>query len=65
MTYGMQLRTKFIVIGLAAVPGQHIYLQSDEAVGFYSKLGFWRQPEGLAIISGKYLDNETRDVEAM
>ena len=50
---------------ITAVPGQHIYLQSDEAVGFYSKLGFWKQPEGLAMISGKYLENETRNVEAL
>ena len=59
------IATTIMKMLIAAVPGQHIYLQSDEAVGFYSKLGFWRQPEGLAMISGKYLDNGTRDVEAM
>ena len=54
--------TKIMQMLIAAVPGHHIYLQSDDAVGFYTKLGFWKQPEGLAIISGKYLENETRDV---
>jgi GNAT superfamily N-acetyltransferase len=44
---------------VSAVPGQHIYLQSDDAVGFYLKLGFNRQPEGLALISGHYLVNAT------
>jgi len=54
------LATKVMQILFAAVPGQHIYLQSDDAVDFYMKLGFYRQPEGLAIISGKYLENATR-----
>jgi ribosomal protein S18 acetylase RimI-like enzyme len=38
-----------------AVPGQHIYLQSDDAVAFYQKLGFKEQPVGLSRISGDYL----------
>ena len=42
---------------LAAVPGQHMYLQTDDAVAFYRKLGFSGQPVGLSIISGTYLDN--------
>ena len=52
--------TKIMQMLISAVPGQHIYLQSDKAVGFYNKLGFWKQPEGLAIVSGKYLENATR-----
>lgn len=54
--------TKIMQMLIASVPGQHIYLQSDDAVGFYTKLGFRKQPEGLAIVSGKYLENETRNV---
>lgn len=50
--------TKIMQMLIAAVPGQHIYLQSDDAVEFYTKLGFWKQPEGLGFISGKYLENE-------
>jgi ribosomal protein S18 acetylase RimI-like enzyme len=44
-----------------AVPGQHIYLQTDDAVGFYEKLGFNEQPKGMMRIAGKYLQNDTRD----
>ena len=41
---------------LATVPGQHVYLQTDDAVEFYEKLGFENQPHGLAIVVGRYLD---------
>ena len=40
-----------------SVPGQHIYLQTDDAVPFYKKLGFEPQPEGLSLVSGLWLDN--------
>ncbi len=40
------------------VPGQHIYLQTDDAVNFYKKLGFQFQPEGMALISGQWLQND-------
>jgi len=45
-----------------AVPGQHVYLQTDDAVGFFAKLGFVEQPKGLRLIAGEYLQNDTRDV---
>ena len=45
---------------IRAVPGQHIYLQTDDAVDFYRKLGFKAQPEGLSILSGNWLENDTR-----
>jgi len=44
-----------------AVPGQHVYLQTDEAIGFYEKLGFKEQPKGMSLIVGEYLQNDTRD----
>ena len=44
-----------------AVPGQHLYLQTDDAVGFYERLGFIEQPEGMRFIAGEYLQNDTRD----
>lgn len=44
-----------------AVPGQHVYLQTEDAVGFYEKLGFRAQPQGLSMISGEYLENGTRN----
>ena len=44
-----------------AVPGQHIYLQTDDAVGLYEKLGFAEQPKGMSRISGEWLINDSRD----
>ena len=43
------------------VPGQHIYLQTDDAVGFYKTLGFREQPAGMSMIAGDYLRNSSRD----
>lgn len=42
---------------IAACPGQHIYLFTDDAVDFYKKLGFTERPAGLEIVSGVWLDN--------
>lgn len=39
--------------------GQHVYLQSDDSVEFYSKLGFIEQPVGMSCVIGDYLQNET------
>ena len=46
---------------IAACPGQHIYLFTDDAVDFYEYLGFTERPVGLEIVSGTWLDNATRD----
>jgi GNAT superfamily N-acetyltransferase len=46
---------------IEAVPGQHVYLQTNEAVSFYEKLGFVEQPKGMSLIAGDYLCNNTRD----
>ena len=42
------------------VPGQHIYLQTDDAVDFYEKIGFVEQPRGMMFIAGEYLNNDSR-----
>jgi ribosomal protein S18 acetylase RimI-like enzyme len=42
----------------ARVPGQHIGLQTDDAQGFYSRLGFRPQPEFLSLVVGEWLDND-------
>jgi ribosomal protein S18 acetylase RimI-like enzyme len=47
--------SKMMEMIIASVPGQHIYLQTDDAVGFYQKLGFSPQPEGLHLVSGEWL----------
>jgi predicted GNAT family acetyltransferase len=41
-----------------AVPGQHIGLQTDDAQGFYSGLGFRQQPDFMSLVVGEWLDNE-------
>jgi ribosomal protein S18 acetylase RimI-like enzyme len=42
----------------ARVPGQHIGLQTDDAQGFYARLGFRPQPEFLSLVVGAWLDND-------
>ncbi len=41
------------------VPGQHIYLQTDDVVEFYEKMGFVEQPKGMMFIVGEYLNNDS------
>lgn len=43
---------------MAAVPGQHIGLQTDDAGPFYVGLGFTRQPEFFAAVVGRWLGND-------
>ncbi len=43
---------------VALVPGQHIGLQTDDAVDFYRALGFEPQPEFMSAVAGRWLDNE-------
>ena len=40
-----------------AMPGQHVYLQADDAAGFWEAQGFEPQPHGLALIVGSYLQS--------
>jgi predicted GNAT family acetyltransferase len=42
----------------AAVPGQHIGLQTDDAVDFYARLGFRMQPRFMSRVVGRWLDND-------
>ena len=58
---GQGIATRIMQLLVDAVPGQHIYLQTDDAVDFYRGLGFRPQPHGLSLVSGDYLKNETRD----
>lgn len=57
---GQGVASRIMQMLIEAVPGQHIYLQTDDAVDFYLKLGFRPQPEGLSLVSGEYLNNDTR-----
>jgi predicted GNAT family acetyltransferase len=38
------------------LPGQHIYLFTDEAEPFYRSLGYRRQGVGMSIVSGRWLN---------
>jgi len=38
------------------LPGQHIYLFTDSAEGFYRQLGYRRQGVGLSMVSGQWLN---------
>ncbi len=42
---------------LERMPGQHVYLFSDDAADFYKKIGFVERPVGLEIVVGRWLDN--------
>jgi ribosomal protein S18 acetylase RimI-like enzyme len=55
------IASKIMGLLLEQVPGQHIYLQTDDAVGFYKTLGFREEPTGLSMIAGDYLRNSSRD----
>ncbi len=41
----------------AQLPGQHVYLFTDEAKGLYAKLGFQPQGTGMAKVVGEWLVN--------
>jgi len=43
---------------LAAVPGHHVALQTDDAGAFYERLGFRPQPELWSLVVGTWLDND-------
>ena len=42
----------------AAVPGQHIGLQTDDAQAFYESFGFRAQPDFMSRVSGRWLEND-------
>ncbi len=41
---------------LATVPGQHVYLFTDDRRDFYETLGFTRRPEGMGLVVGSWLN---------
>ena len=49
--------SKMMQILLDKLPGQHVYLFTDDAVEFYKKLGFKEQDIGLGKVVGKWLVN--------
>ena len=49
--------TKLMQLLLKELQGQHVYLQTDDKINFYKRMGFKEQPEGLFLIVGNYLQN--------
>ena len=48
------IASRIIALLLNAVPGQHVYLQTND-VRLYTKLGFRPQPEGMSVVAGPWL----------
>lgn len=44
---------------LEQLPGQHVYLFTDDAMPFYEQLGFRPQPTGMSLVVGRWLDSGT------
>lgn len=47
---------------LELVPGQHVGLQTDDALAFYGSLGFGEQPVFLSTVVGHWLANDQNGV---
>lgn len=54
------IATHMMQLILATLPGQHVYLFTDDAIEFYHQLGFLEQGVGLALVVGRWLDNTPR-----
>jgi ribosomal protein S18 acetylase RimI-like enzyme len=52
------IATRMVELLVAAVPGQHVGLQTDDAQTLYRSLGFRPQPEFMSRVSGTWLENE-------
>lgn len=54
------IATQMMEIVLARLQGQHVYLFTDDAVGFYKKLGFKPDEIGMGRVMGQWLQNDSR-----
>jgi ribosomal protein S18 acetylase RimI-like enzyme len=50
------IASQMMKLVLADLPGQHVYLFTDDAVGFYDKLGFRPWDTGMGRVVGQWLD---------
>ena len=53
------IATEIIRILSESVPGQHIYLQTDDANELYERSGFAKQPTGMSKVVGRWLNRPT------
>ena len=51
----MGIGREMVAMLTTALPGQHVYLQTDEALEFWMAMGFRHQPHGLSLVVGTYL----------
>ena len=51
---------RMIELALEQLPGQHVYLETDDAQEYYARLGFKPQGVGMGQIVGQYLVNGSR-----
>lgn len=55
---GQGVAKKMIEIALRRLPGQHVYLFTDDAKGLYEKCGFEVQGFGMGRVVGEWLVNQ-------
>jgi predicted GNAT family acetyltransferase len=55
------IASKMMQILLDRVPGQHVYLFTDEAVELYESLGFKPHSTGMGQVVGKWLQGKTAE----
>ena len=52
------IATHMMKLCFEKLPGQHVYLFTDDAMDFYSTLGFTQQDVGMSLVVGKWLANK-------
>lgn len=52
------IATQMITMLENHLQGQHIYLQTDDKIAFYTELGYEKQPTGMSKVIGEWLKNE-------
>jgi ribosomal protein S18 acetylase RimI-like enzyme len=52
------IATRMMEILLEKLPGQHVYLFTDEYIDFYAKLGFRPWETGMGMVVGTWLENK-------
>ncbi len=56
-----EIGRQMMEILLSRLEGQHVYLFTDDATGFYRKLGFEEQPTGLGRVVGTWLQTPPQE----
>ena len=51
------IASKMMELVLEKLPGQHVYLFTDDRVDFYETLGFVKQPHGMSKVVGQWLQS--------